>query len=186
MATPKSLTALEKSKEAVLVIKERLAPVLQRLTDDTFGEQTGRAQASIALSIGMMRYMGARLRGLDKGRKSDDPLRKDLNNIKRVLAKTMKSTKAIKMTKKTSEVDKTARLTAEPTVDTSVSKLAKSPPRNVPSAKRKKLQPKIEKDKETAASQQGGKSNKKKRKTNSIASVDVQSPDSASKKARKK
>mmetsp|Transcript_16665 Transcript_16665/g.34191 ORF Transcript_16665/g.34191 Transcript_16665/m.34191 type:complete len:183 (-) Transcript_16665:159-707(-) len=182
MATPKSLTALEKSKEAVLVIKERLAPVLQRLTDDTFGEQTGRAQASVALSIGMMRYMGARLRGLDKGRKSDDPLRKDLNNIKRVLAKTMKSTKAIKTTKKTFEAEKAAKLTAEPTADTIASKLSKSPRKSVNSAKRKKLQPKIEK--ETAASQQGGGSNKKKRKTNSIASV--KSPDSASKKTRKK
>jgi len=34
----------------------------------------------------MMRYMAARLRGLDQGRKPDDPLRKDLNNMKRVLA----------------------------------------------------------------------------------------------------
>jgi len=91
--TSKSLTAVEKSKDAVSVIKKRLIPVLQRLTDDTFGEATGRARASVALSIGMLRYMAARLRGLDQGRKPNDPLRKDLNNMKRVLANITKKLK---------------------------------------------------------------------------------------------
>ena len=91
--TSKSLTAVEKSKEAVSGIKKRLIPVLQRLTDDTFGEATGRARASVALSIGMLRYMAARLRGLDQGRKPNDPLRKDLNNMKRVLANITKKLK---------------------------------------------------------------------------------------------
>ena len=91
--TSKSLTALKKSKEAVSIIKEKLIPVLQRLSDDSFGEETGRAQASVALSLGMMRYMAARVRGLDQGRRSDDPLRKDLNNMKRVLAKITKQPK---------------------------------------------------------------------------------------------
>ena len=91
--TSKSLTALKNSKEAVSIIKEKLIPVLQRLSDDSFGEETGRAQASVALSLGMMRYMAARVRGLDQGRRSDDPLRKDLNNMKRVLAKITKQPK---------------------------------------------------------------------------------------------
>ena len=91
--TSKSLTALKKSKEAVSIIKEKLIPVLERLSDDSFGEETGRAQASVALSLGMMRYMAARVRGLDQGRRSDDPLRKDLNNMKRVLAKITKQPK---------------------------------------------------------------------------------------------
>eukprot|EP00536_Pseudo-nitzschia_multiseries_P009159 jgi/Psemu1/22499/gm1.22499_g len=182
MATSKSLTALEKSKEAVLVIKERLAPVLQRLTNDAFGEQTGRAQASVALSIGMMRYMGARLRGLDQGRNSDDPLRKDLNNIKRVLAKTMKSTKATAGTKTTT------KSTSNPTVDKSALQAAKSSPGSVDPAKRKKVQSTIEKDKETAARREG---KKKRRKTNSTSDGGtsdggVKSPDSASKRVRKK
>lgn len=82
----KSIIALEKIKEAVSNIKKRLAPILQGLNDYSFGENTGRAQATVALSVGMMRYMSARLRGLDQGRKPDDPLRKDLNNMKRVLA----------------------------------------------------------------------------------------------------
>merc|ERR1711966_611975 len=93
MGTSKSLTALKNSKEAVSIIKEKLIPVLQRLSDDSFGEETGRAQASVALSLGMMRYMAARVRGLDQGRRSDDPLRKDLNNMKRVLAKITKQPK---------------------------------------------------------------------------------------------
>ena len=91
MATPKSLSSLEKSKDAILLIRKRILPVLERLGNNEFGEATDRAKASVSLSIGMMRYMGARLRGLDQGRRPDDPLRKDLNNIKRVLAKTKKS-----------------------------------------------------------------------------------------------
>jgi hypothetical protein len=90
MATPKSLSTLEKTKEAVANIKHRLQPVLQRLRDDEFGEATSEAQASVALSVGMMKYMGARLRGLDQGRKADDPLRKELNNMKAVLAEIKK------------------------------------------------------------------------------------------------
>ena len=103
--TLKSLTALEKSKEAVSVIKERLIPVLQHLTDDSFGNATGRAQASVALSVGMMRYMSARIRGLDHGRKVDDPLRKDLNNMKRILAKLTK--KSSKTTTTTTNIKRT-------------------------------------------------------------------------------
>eukprot|EP00537_Pseudo-nitzschia_pungens_P002713 CAMPEP_0172360670 /NCGR_PEP_ID=MMETSP1060-20121228/4653_1 /TAXON_ID=37318 /ORGANISM="Pseudo-nitzschia pungens, Strain cf. cingulata" /LENGTH=175 /DNA_ID=CAMNT_0013082721 /DNA_START=113 /DNA_END=640 /DNA_ORIENTATION=- len=175
MATSKSLSALEKSKEAVLVIKERLAPVLQRLTDDTFGEQTGRAQASVALSIGMMRYMGARLRGFDQGRKSDDPLRKDLNNIKRVLAKTMKSTKAAAATK--------TATTSSATEDKSTPHAAKSSPGNVDPSKRKKVQPTTEKKTESVASQHG---KKKRRKTNPTSDADVTSVDSASKRVKQK
>lgn len=94
MSTQKSLDALEKTKEAVVEIKKRLRPVLERLKEDnifgTDASSTGEVQATIALSVGMMRYMGARLRGLDQGRKQDDPLRMDLNNMKRILAEIKK------------------------------------------------------------------------------------------------
>ena len=165
MATTKSLAALEKSKEAIIVIKQRLAPVLRRLTDDTFGEETGRAQASVALSIGMMRYMGARLRGLDRGKKSDDPLRKELNNIKRILAKTIKSSKGSGAKKKP------------------MAQSAKSSSNNQHAAKRTEVQPKIEEGK---ASQHEKCTEKKKRKTKTIADGAGKSPRSASKKARQK
>jgi hypothetical protein len=102
MSTSKSLTALEKTKEAVSEITRRLKPVLERLQREdaaaTSGTEpttsatapAGEAEATIALSIGMMRYMGARLRGLDQGRKPDDPLRIELNTMKRVLAEIKK------------------------------------------------------------------------------------------------
>ena len=86
MATPKALDGLEKTKEALVGIKARLKPVVQRLKSGGFDETTSQAQATVALSIGMMRYMGARLRGLDQGRKPDDPLRKELDNMRKVLA----------------------------------------------------------------------------------------------------
>jgi hypothetical protein len=86
MATPKALNALQKTKEALDDIKSKLEPVIQRLKDDAFERATAQAQATVSLSIGMMKYMGARLQGLDDGKKSDDPLRKELNQMRKVLA----------------------------------------------------------------------------------------------------
>lgn len=91
MATSKALDALEKTKEALARIKTKLQPVLSRLQDETIDDGTkAHANATIALSMGMMRYMGARVRGLDQGRNADDPLRKELNNMRRVLAEIKK------------------------------------------------------------------------------------------------
>ena len=86
--TKETTAALTKTKQAVSDIQAKLEPVLKRLRTDGFEDDatTNQAQASVALSIGMMRYMGARLRGLDQGRNADDPLRKELNKMKKVLA----------------------------------------------------------------------------------------------------
>ena len=159
MATMKSLKSLEKSKEAVLAIKEKLLPVLQQLADDKFGETTGQAQASVALSIGMMRYMAARIRGFDEGRKADDPLRKDLNNIKRVLAKTKKS-KVVTATRKPKSETKSSptKLINGPTKDCQKTGLVTG---------REKA------------------SHKKKRKTKSVANNEQNRLESPSKKSRK-
>jgi len=86
MATQKALNALEKTKEAIDDIKAKLALVVQRLKDDAFEKVTGQAQATVSLSIGMMKYMGARLQGLDHGRMQDDALRQELNQMRKVLA----------------------------------------------------------------------------------------------------
>ncbi|KAL7470268.1 hypothetical protein ACHAXS_012701 [Conticribra weissflogii] len=43
------------------------------------------AEAAVALAIGTMRYMGARLKGLDRGRKKGDPLRVELDKIRGTL-----------------------------------------------------------------------------------------------------
>ena len=86
MTTPKALIALEKTKEAINDIKAKLEQVVQRLRDDAFDKATAQAQATVSLSIGMMKYMGARLQGLDHGRKQDDALRQELNQMRKVLA----------------------------------------------------------------------------------------------------
>ena len=86
MATPKALIALEKTKEAIDDIKTKLELVVQRLKEDAFEKVTAQAQATVSLSVGMMKYMGARLQGLDHGRKQDDALRQELNQMRKVLA----------------------------------------------------------------------------------------------------
>lgn len=43
------------------------------------------AEAAVALAVGTLRYMGARLRGLDRGRRKGDPLRVELDKIRGML-----------------------------------------------------------------------------------------------------
>ena len=43
------------------------------------------AQAAVALAVCTLRYMGGRLRGLDVGRRKDDPLRMELDKIRGIL-----------------------------------------------------------------------------------------------------
>ncbi len=145
-----------------MAIKEKLLPVLQKLTDDKFGEATGQAQASVALSIGMMRYMGARLRGLDEGRKADDPLRKDLNNIKRVLAKTKKA-----IAGKPKATDESAK----------DSQTRKSPAKESGSESKK--------EKQSIAGRENSSHKKKKRKTKAIKTESSDRMESPAKKSRK-
>mmetsp|Transcript_42614 Transcript_42614/g.72682 ORF Transcript_42614/g.72682 Transcript_42614/m.72682 type:complete len:200 (+) Transcript_42614:119-718(+) len=47
--------------------------------------QRAEAEAAVALAIGTLRYMGARLQGLDRGRKKGDPLRMELDKIRGML-----------------------------------------------------------------------------------------------------
>ena len=44
--------------------------------------QRAEAEAAVALAMGTLRYMGARLRGSDVGRKKGDPLRIELDKIR--------------------------------------------------------------------------------------------------------
>ena len=93
MSTP-NLTALNKTSNAISEIKEKLQLVIEKLHDNGFDKHTAQAQATLALSIGMLKYMGARLQGKDQGRNSDDPLRKELNKMKQILAQVKKKTAA--------------------------------------------------------------------------------------------
>mmetsp|Transcript_27135 Transcript_27135/g.64895 ORF Transcript_27135/g.64895 Transcript_27135/m.64895 type:complete len:186 (-) Transcript_27135:3369-3926(-) len=109
VGTKSSTSSLQKTKDAIDDIQKKLQLVLDRLkkktvmdSDDNDNNESNNADdsstevemseiyATVALSVGMMRYMSARLRGLDQGRSKEDPLRKELDNIKRVLAEVKK------------------------------------------------------------------------------------------------
>jgi hypothetical protein len=103
------MATLQKTKRAIADIQNKLEPVLKKLKgrdvrDDTILPQ---ASASVALSIGMMRYMGARLRGLDQGRSKDDPLRQELNKMKKALAEIKKRRGGVNKQTISSEVSAT-------------------------------------------------------------------------------
>lgn len=94
-----SVKALEQCDNAMKEIKKQLAPFVRQLNELNDKNNNGdndanpqkaaadkaRAQAVVALSMGTLRYMGARLRGKDEGRKADDPLRQELNQMRKVL-----------------------------------------------------------------------------------------------------
>jgi DNA anti-recombination protein RmuC len=84
MATKEALEGLENTGKALIEIQKQLKPFIAKLASAE-GKALAQAEAVVALSVGTLRYMGARLRGLDQGRKSDDPLRKELNEMRRVL-----------------------------------------------------------------------------------------------------
>lgn len=57
----------------------------QSTTPQLTPPRRAEAEAAVALAIGTLRYMGARLRGLDRGRKKGDPLRMELDKIRGML-----------------------------------------------------------------------------------------------------
>lgn len=111
MATKEALDALDKTKAALDNIKDKLKAIAERLHDDDDDERA-LAQAAIALSISTLSVMGARLRGLDKGRAADDPLRQELNRIRKVLLAAQKKRDA---KRKLREVDETTTSPEEST-----------------------------------------------------------------------
>jgi hypothetical protein len=102
MATPAAIEALIKTEDGIKEIKKRLRPFLHllastssdganpSLSSATSIHVRAQAQAVVALSMGTLRYIGARLRGLDQGRKADDPLRQELNHMRKVLVEVEK------------------------------------------------------------------------------------------------
>lgn len=105
MATQKSVEALQKTRDALKQIQKQLLPFLRELSEngpereisvaskessvkDPDVMRRGKiamASMAVALAMGTLRYMGARLRGLDQGRKSDDLLRKELNDMRKLM-----------------------------------------------------------------------------------------------------
>ncbi len=107
--TDPKLQPLHKTLHALKEIKVSLMPFLKLLQDDHDAKKTiadddrkkkhtttqkkklltphrrAEAEAAVALSIGTLRYMGARLKGFDRGRKKGDELRKELDQIRGLL-----------------------------------------------------------------------------------------------------
>jgi len=114
MSESKPLAALQKTQEALQEIRKQLKPFLLELGVDPAAdltpneagnkdkalselkqstaskETTIKASMAVALAMGTLRYMGARLRGLDQGRKSDDPLRVELNEMRKLMVSLQK------------------------------------------------------------------------------------------------
>eukprot|EP00985_Skeletonema_marinoi_P014930 scaffold7634_cov126-Skeletonema_marinoi.AAC.4 len=73
----------KKKKDGSIIISssKNKTPLKQQLTPHKRAE----AEAAVALAMGTLRYMGGRLKGLDKGQKKGDPLRKELDQIRGLL-----------------------------------------------------------------------------------------------------
>mgnify|MGYP005840697751 CR=1 FL=1 len=147
MATPESIDALCKTREALKEIKKQLEPFLLELSVEDITENDDLVEGSskkfsrsqkqenkkkavtasmaVALAMGTLRYMGARLRGLDQGRKADDPLRKELNQMRKLMVtlqkrldESKKQDKEPPKRKTTDEGEEEATAEAEPSRST--------------------------------------------------------------------
>jgi hypothetical protein len=94
MAEPAAAAdALTKTRAAITNIRTRIQPFLDQLNKGrdnkkSTSTQTALAQSAVALSLGTLRVMRARLQGLDQGgRKPNDPLRQQLNHTREILIK---------------------------------------------------------------------------------------------------
>ena len=84
MGVEESVAALNQADTAIGEIAKQLRPFVTQLSDDD-PEKKAQAQAVVALTIGTLRYMGARLHGKDEGRRPDDPLRQELDQMRKIL-----------------------------------------------------------------------------------------------------
>jgi len=80
------ITDLESTKDALAKIKKELRPFVRQLDSDDAAKKA-QAQAVVALSVGTLRYMGARLQGKDEGRAKEDPLRQELDQMRNQMRK---------------------------------------------------------------------------------------------------
>ena len=101
MSTKNSLAPLKKTQNAVLQIRKALTPYLKLLkryhdaqtnTNNTPSSsepmdmfQITQAEAAVALSIGTLRFIAARLKGQNTGKGKNDPLRMELDKMRKTL-----------------------------------------------------------------------------------------------------
>lgn len=92
----KQVQALQKTQQALAKIKNALKPFLvtfQKQRDDVDGNNDpykhAEVEAAVSLSIGTLRYMAAKLNGCSV--KNSDPLRMELNKMRKMLQSLKKS-----------------------------------------------------------------------------------------------
>lgn len=82
--TTKHVKSLQTTKDALSKIRKELKPFIRQLDSDDAAKKA-QAQAVVALSMGTLRYMGARLQGKTDGKTKEDPLRQELDKMRKVL-----------------------------------------------------------------------------------------------------
>ncbi len=96
MSDEKALLPLKRTSEALKQIKVALTPFLILLdkyhnqssetSKSTFDKQDiAEAEAAVSLAMGTLRYMAHRLQGRSKGKKKNDPLRMELDKMRKTL-----------------------------------------------------------------------------------------------------
>mmetsp|Transcript_14258 Transcript_14258/g.21745 ORF Transcript_14258/g.21745 Transcript_14258/m.21745 type:complete len:142 (-) Transcript_14258:35-460(-) len=133
---------IQKTQEAISMIKKELRPFVNQLDSDD-ATKKAQAQAVVALSIGTLRYMGARLQGKDEGRKKDDPLRQELDQMRKVIVQIEKKRKAEEEQKRDSRSSddnhpKQPGMSKRKKVDTSTASIAEVDSNNHSSKKSRK------------------------------------------------
>ena len=96
MSDEKALLPMKRTNESLKQIKATLTPFLTLL--DKYHNQTSEtskskfdrqeiaeAEAAVSLAMGTLRYMAHRLKGHSKGKKKNDPLRMELDKMRRTL-----------------------------------------------------------------------------------------------------
>lgn len=124
-----AVDALKKTKRALQQIHVHLQPFLERACETTPQAQAkarrvgatvlphqqqyqrGLAQAAVALSLGTLRVIGARLRGKEEGKAANDPLRLQLNQCRKVLVQLQQKKKEERAKKQAAQVAQTTKTT---------------------------------------------------------------------------
>jgi hypothetical protein len=95
MGETPNVEALQKTRDALMEIRVSLLPYVKLLKSQESVKKIDRsaadasklaeAQSVVALAVGTLRYMGARLSGKDQGRHKTDPLRIELDKMRQTL-----------------------------------------------------------------------------------------------------
>lgn len=169
-----AVAALQRTHESLNTIRDRLAPFLQlAASTEAEADERALAQAAIALSIATLRVVGHRLRGQDRGKAPDDPLRQELNRIRAALQEANAKCKAKQKEregKPAPESSSASETSVEQTDRLHTSQLPSSPSHDAKANKNKRKQD----DDESALGDRGDET----------SPLGKQEPSSASKKPR--